>query len=154
MVDLLAAVPLVCATTLARGLGLAVKNAIGLLDSLLTAGVAVEVTHRAKCRLFGLAGLARLAAVVRQPERPELGRGRGQPPLIIAPTALPAPALPPLARIERQRFDYGELEAAIAHADQVTRQTRRALDALVRGNWAAAGQEMADRTRDTHKPAQ
>ena len=38
-----------------------------------------------------------------------------------------------VARIERQRFDYGELEAAIAHADQVTRETRRALDRLLRG---------------------
>ncbi len=81
VVDLLAAVPLLSATTLARGLGLAVKNAIGLLDSLVIAGVAVEVTHRAKRRLFGLKGLERLAAVVRPPERPEPGRGRGRPPL-------------------------------------------------------------------------
>jgi hypothetical protein len=133
VVDLLAAVPLVSATTLARGLSLAVKNAIGLLDSLVTAGVAVEVTHRSKRRLFGLKGLERLAAVVRPPDRPEPGRGRGQPPLIIEPSALPAP-LPPLTRIERQRFDYSELEAAMAYADQVTRETRRALDAFVSDN--------------------
>jgi hypothetical protein len=132
VVDLLAAVPLVSATTLARGLGLPVRTAIGLLESLVTAGVAVEVTHRAKRRLFGLVGLAPLAAVVRPPERPEPERGRGQPPLIVEELALQEAPLPPLTRIERQRFDYGELEAAIAHAEQATRQTRRALDALVR----------------------
>jgi hypothetical protein len=141
VVDLLAAVPLVSATTLARGLGLAVKTAIGLLESLVTAGVAVEVTHRAKRRLFGLVGLAPLAAVVRPPKRPEPGRGRGQPPLIVEPSELPEAPLPPLTRIERQRFDYGELEAAIAHAEQVTRESRRALDRLLRG--AARGQAAA-----------
>jgi hypothetical protein len=41
--------------------------------------------------------------------------------------------LPPLTRIDRQRFDYSEIEAAMAYADQVTRETRRALDALVTG---------------------
>jgi hypothetical protein len=34
---------------------------------------------------------------------------------------LPTP-LPPLARIERQRFDYSELEVVMAYADQVTRE--------------------------------
>jgi hypothetical protein len=130
VVDLLAAVPLVSATTLANGLGLAVKTAIGLLGSLVTAGVAVEVTRRAKRRLFGLAGLAPIAAVVRPRERPEPGRGRGEPPLITEPSALPLP-LPPLTRIERQRFDYSELEMAMAYADQVTREARHALDRLL-----------------------
>jgi len=151
-VDLLAALPLLSATTLARGLGLAVKNAIGLLDGLVAGGVAVEVTHRAKRRLFGLAGVAPLAAVVRPPERPDPGRGRGRPPLI-AETLAGAPApLPPLSRIERQRFDYSDLEAAMAHADQVTRDTRQALAMLVRGGSTApepgpaADSRGADRT--------
>jgi len=149
-VDLLAALPLVSATTLAKGLGLAVKNAIGLLDGLVAAGVVVEVTHRAKRRLFGLAGLAPLAAVVRPPARPE--RGRGRPPLIAeTPEAQTAP-LPPFSRIERQRFDYSDLEAAMAHADQVTRDTRQALAILVRGvptgsqPGSAANRRTADRT--------
>jgi hypothetical protein len=55
--DLLAAVPLLSATTHAKGLGLAIKNALRVLDGLVTAGVAVEVTHRSKRRLFGCLGL-------------------------------------------------------------------------------------------------
>ena len=57
-VDLLAATPLVSATSLAAGLGMAVKNAAALLDAFCAAGIAVEVTHRSARRLFGLAGLA------------------------------------------------------------------------------------------------
>jgi hypothetical protein len=138
VVDLLAAVPLVSATTLAKGLGLAVKTAIGLLESLVKAGVAVEVTHRSKRRLFGLKGLAPIAAVVRPPERAEPGRGRGRPPAFVGDPELPAALLPPLTRIDRQRFDYSELEAAMAYAEQVTRDSRRALDWLRCG--AARGQ--------------
>jgi hypothetical protein len=43
-VDLLAAAPVLSATTLARILGIAVKNAIRILDELLAAGTAIEVT--------------------------------------------------------------------------------------------------------------
>src|SRR5271156_3375040 len=49
-VDILAATPLISATTLAAGLGVAVKTAIRLLDSLVAVGVAVEVTRRSKRR--------------------------------------------------------------------------------------------------------
>jgi hypothetical protein len=38
---------------LATGLGPAIANAIRLLDGLAAAGLAVEVTHRSKRRLFG-----------------------------------------------------------------------------------------------------
>jgi hypothetical protein len=41
------------------------------LDGFVAAGVAVEVTHRSKRRLFGLAGLAPLRTVVRPPYRPD-----------------------------------------------------------------------------------
>ena len=57
---LLAATPVVSATTLAARLGIAVKNAIRLLDELVAADIAVEVTHRSRRRLFGLKGLAPL----------------------------------------------------------------------------------------------
>ena len=81
-IDILAAAPLASATTLAAGLGMAVKNAIALLIWFAEAGIAVEVTRRSKRRLFGLAGLAPLRDEVAPPRRPEPGRGRGRPPLI------------------------------------------------------------------------
>lgn len=57
-----AAAPLLSATSLAAGLGMAVNNAADLLDGFRAAGIAVEVTHRAKRRLVGLADLAPLGA--------------------------------------------------------------------------------------------
>jgi hypothetical protein len=132
-VDLLAAVPLVSATTLARVLDLAVKNAIRLLDGLVAIGVAVELTHRSKRRLFGLKAMAPLAEAVQPPYRPEPGRGRGRPPLPVEEAEVRPVPLPPLNPMERRAFDYSELEAAMTHLDQVLRQTRRSLDTLMRG---------------------
>lgn len=93
-VDLLAAAPLLSATSLALGLGMAVKNATVLLDGLADAGVAVEVTHRSKRRLFGLQGMAPLRDQVDPPRRPEPGRGRGRPPTWLTEKA-PTPPTPP-----------------------------------------------------------
>lgn len=130
-VDVLAAVPLLSATTLAGMLGIALKSAIRLLDELAAAGLAVEVTHRARRRLFGLAGMAPLREAVRPPSRPEPGRGRGRPPLRpAAETPTDPPPLPPLSPLQRQVFDYGDLQAGLAQLDRVLRRTRRSLDAL------------------------
>jgi hypothetical protein len=66
----MAAALLVSATSLGRTLGMAAKNAALLLDRFCTAGIAVEVTCRSKCRPFGLATLALLrAGVVRRTAR-------------------------------------------------------------------------------------
>jgi hypothetical protein len=134
-VDILAAAPLVSATSLAGGLGMAVKNAAALLARFCADGIAVEVTHRAQRRLFGLAGLAPLREAVVPPRRPEPGRRRGRPAVAMAgPAVNPAPDTPPpampLTPAERCAFDYGELEHWIAHAEQVIRQTRRVLDRM------------------------
>jgi mRNA-degrading endonuclease toxin of MazEF toxin-antitoxin module len=129
-VDVLAAMPLISATSLAAAVGIAVKNAIGLLDSLVAAGAAVEVTRRAKRRLFGLRGMAPLAEAVRPPYRPEPGRGRGRPMAIREEPEPSAGPLPPLSPIERRNFDCTDLERSLAELDQVMRRTRRALDAL------------------------
>ena len=128
-VDLLAAAPLVSASSLAAGLGMAVKNATLLLDDFCAAGIAVEVTHRSKRRLFGLTGLAPLRDVVRPPYRPEPGRGRGRPPLV-AEAAITVPALPPVPPLDRQPFDYSDLAHWITQMDQTIRQARRTLDRL------------------------
>jgi hypothetical protein len=130
-VDLLAAAPLVSARSLAAGLAMAVKNATLLLDDFCAAGIAIEVTHRAKRRLFGLTGLAPLRDVVRPPYRPEPGRGRGRPPLE-AEDAITLPALPsdPLTPIDRRPFDYSDLAHWMTQMDRSIRQARRALSAV------------------------
>ena len=128
-VDILAAAPLVSASSLAAGLGMAVKNAALLLDDFCAAGLAIEVTHRSKRRLFGLTGLAPLRDVVRPPYRPEPGRGRGRPPLA-AEEAITVPALPPVPPLDRQPFDYSDLAHGMTQMDQTIRQARRTLGAL------------------------
>lgn len=131
-VDLLAAAPVISATSLARILGIALKNAIRLLDQLCDAGIAVEVTHRSKRRLFGLATLAPLRDVVRPPYRPDPTRGRGRPPLRqrAAGAESAAPAMPPISPIERLDFDYQPLDEAMAHLDDVLRKARQSLNAI------------------------
>jgi hypothetical protein len=131
-VDVQAAVPLVSATSLAAGLGLAVKTAIRLLDGLVAAGATVEVTHRAKRRLFGLKGMAPLGDAVRPPYRPDPGRGRGRPPILPVEDDVVGPPVPPppLTPVERRAFDYSDLDHCMAHLDQTIRQTRRALQTL------------------------
>jgi hypothetical protein len=137
-IDLLAAAPLVSATTLAAGLGMAVKNAIQLLDDFRAAGVVVEVTHRSKRRLFGLIGLAPLREEVAPPRRPRPGRGRGRPrtekiddsPPLVQPAMLsPSPITP----IERRAFDYSDLNDAMALVEDAIRRARSGLDALLAG---------------------
>lgn len=50
MIDVLAATPIVSATSLARGLDIAVKTAAALLQDLTPRGIAIEVTRRTKRR--------------------------------------------------------------------------------------------------------
>jgi hypothetical protein len=131
-VDILAASPIVSATSLAAGLDMAIKNAARLLDEFCAMGIAVEVTHRSKRRLFGLAGLAPLRDQVAPPRRPEPGRGRGRPRLVpIEEPEAPLPPLPPVSRMERRAIDYSDLERWMRHADEVIRHSRRVLDQVV-----------------------
>jgi hypothetical protein len=127
-IDVLAAAPLVSATSLGRVLGMAVKNAAALLDRFCTDDIAIEVSHRAKRRLFGLAELAPLRDGVAPPRRPQPGRGRGRPPILeieAIPAEPPPEVLPPLTPLERRSLDYSGLEAAMAFADEAMRNARR-----------------------------
>jgi hypothetical protein len=150
-VDILAAAPLVSATSLAAGLGMAVKNAIMLLDQFCAGGVAVEVTHRSKRRLFGLTGLAPLRDEVAPPRRPEPGRGRGRPVSVIDDAEIPVqPPLAerPLSPMQRRDFDYSELDHWMTQTDQAIRKARHVLGQVAHG--IAAGQvptSMPDETR-------
>jgi hypothetical protein len=140
-IDILAATPLVSASTLAAGLGMAVNNAAALLESFCAGGIAVEVTHRSKRRLFGLAGLAPLRDGIAPPKRPMPGRGRGRPPIlpdddaVVPPPALPEPPFNPRGR---QDFDYGEIETWMVNTEQTIRRTRLTLAAIARREPPAA----------------
>jgi hypothetical protein len=141
-IDLLAVAPLISAPSLATGLGMAMKNALELLDGFCADGIAIEVTHRSRRRLFGLAGLAPLRDEVLPPRRPEPGRGRGRPPATLIdaerlPASLPPPEHP-ITLIERRSINYSELEGAMAHLELTIRDTRRTLDALARGEPVSA----------------
>jgi hypothetical protein len=139
-IDMLAAAPLISATSLAMGLGMAAKNALELLTGLCADEIVIEVTHRSKRRLFGLAGLAPLRDEISPPRRPEPGRGRGRPPTIQLEVEQPLAPPPerPMTPIERRAIDYGELEGAMAHLELTIRDTRRTLDVLTRGEPASA----------------
>jgi hypothetical protein len=148
-IDMLAAAPLISSKSLAIGLGMAVKNALELLTGLCGEGVVVEVTHRSKRRLFGLAGLAPLRDDVLPPYRPEPGRGRGRPPSIAVETE-PPPASPSsperaMTPIERRSIDYSELEGAMAHLELAIRDTRRRLDVLARAGVTQDHMDLAER---------
>jgi hypothetical protein len=105
-IDILAATPLLSATSLAKGLGMAANNAGLLLGRFVTEGTVIEVTHRSRRRLFGLAGLAPLREEVAPPYRSEPGRRPGRPRNDIPeePIPLPAPDLP-LGPIERASLE-------------------------------------------------
>jgi hypothetical protein len=103
--------------------------AVQTVTRLVAAWIAVEVTRRSKWRMFGIKGMALLADAVR-------------PPVVAAAedvVAGPAVPLPPLAAVERGAFDYRNLELGMAQLALVLRQTRRSLDALVRGTGVTTG---------------
>jgi len=141
-VDIMAAAPVVSATTLAQSLGIAVKNAAALLDGFVARGVAIEVTHRAKRRLFGLKHLAPLREEVAPPRRPVPGRRRGRPPRGASARvdtaqyseardpASPLTVGPALTPLDWEEFDFTDLDRWMREADQAIRRTKAALDRL------------------------
>lgn len=129
-VDVLAASPLLSATTLARALGMSVKCAGELLDRFVAEGIVIEVTHRAARRLFGLAGLAPLRDVVQPPPRPDPGRRRGRPHLeIVEESEVETVPVSPQIPLDRAVFDYTDLDAAMAQLDVTIKETQRKLQA-------------------------
>ncbi len=127
-VDVMAATPLISATTLGGAIGMSIKSATDLLDRFVAAQIVVEVTHRSARRLFGLAGMAPVREATAVPRRPLPGRRRGRPrhDAIVEEPVLLTP-LVPVTRFERPAIDYGALEAAMAHCDAVVRTTRSRL---------------------------
>ncbi len=142
-VDVMAATPLISATTLARAIGMSIKCTTELLDRFVVSEIAVEVTHRSARRLFGLAEMAPVRAATTAPRRPIPGRGRGRPRSedfqeeLVAPTA----SLPPMSRFERPVIDYAALDAAMLECERVIRSTRRSLDGLRQPGFATKQNE-------------
>jgi hypothetical protein len=136
-VDILAAAPLVSATSLGQALGMATKNTTRLLEGFVVLGIAREVTHRSKRRLYGLKHLAPLREAAAAPRRPLPGRRPGRPSaaslgaLAAAAedpsTAAPLAPSPPLPRLQREEFEFGELDRWLDIADQAIRRTQRIL---------------------------
>jgi hypothetical protein len=140
-IDMLAAAPLLSATSLAQVLGIAIKNAIRLLDGFVVLGVATEVTHRSRRRLYGLKHLAPLRKAAAPPRRPQPGRRPGRPNAVptidrdgdfeeMPPILAPSPPLPPLARRE---FDFCDLDRLLDLTDQAIRRAQRVLGEHARG---------------------
>jgi hypothetical protein len=144
-VDVMAAAPVVSATSLARGLGIAVKNAAGLLDSFVARGIAIEVTHRSKRRLFGLTHLAPLREEALPPRRArrsgesthrgEVARWSGvtAPGMKYSDAGDRAPPLRQrlaLSRLEKKEFELTGLDDWMREADQVIRRSQAILDRL------------------------
>jgi hypothetical protein len=138
-IDVLAAAPLLSATSLGQALGMATKNATRLLEGFVVLGIASEVTHRSKRRLYGLKHLAPLREAAAPPRRPLPGRRPGRPSAAsvaataagsestpaIASLLAPSPPLPPL---EWREYEFGELDRWLDLADQAIRRAQHLLE--------------------------
>jgi hypothetical protein len=132
-VDLLAATPLLSATTLGKALGMSVKCAGEMLDRFVAEGIVIEVTHRSARRLFGLTALAPLRDIVQPPRRSDPNQRRGRPYLEVVeePPVAEISLMPSQALLERPVFDYTDLDAAMAQLDVTIKETRRKLQAVL-----------------------
>ena len=136
-VDVLAAAPVISAPMLASALGIAPKNAGRLLESFTLLGIAVEVTHRSKRRLYGLKYLAPLREATQPARSGQItARGRGRPPATGVATretvaSDPVPTriapFPPLSRVSVDEFEFAELDGWMAAADAAIRRVQAAL---------------------------
>jgi hypothetical protein len=138
-IDILAAAPLVSATSLGQGLGMATNNATQLLDGFVGLGIVSEVTLRAKRRLYGLKHLAPLRAAAAPPRHPVSGRRPGRPSTAsladdadVAQMAAPLPPSPPLPPLERRTFEFSELDRWLDLTDQAIRRVERVLELQVK----------------------
>jgi len=131
-IDVLAAAPLLSATTLAGAIGMSIRRAIDLLEGFVRDDLVVEVTHRAKRRLFALRGLSPMRDEILPPRRPEPGRRPGRPRNDEAEAEVPKQisSAAPLSPLQRGVFDYSVLEESMDHLESVIRRTRQSLGTL------------------------
>lgn len=120
-IDIIAAHPVISATTLAARLSVSVQAACVLLERFVERGLVVDVTRRSTRRLFALKDFASLRESVRKPRKPLSGRKRGRPRTseIMDPQeddVMEDVVFPPLPRWQP---DFSELEAAMKQAESV-----------------------------------
>jgi hypothetical protein len=136
-IDILAAAPLVSATTLGQALGIATNNATRLLDGFVGLGIVSEVSQRAKRRLYGLKHLAPLRDAAAAPRRPLPGRRPGRPRAASgvadasgagADIGVPLVPSPPLLPLERQQFDFSDIDRLLDLTDQAIRRAQSVLE--------------------------
>ena len=136
-IDILAAAPLVSPTTLGQALDIATNNATRLLDGFVGLGIASEVSHRAKRRLYGLKYLTPLRDATAPPRRPLPGRHPGRPRTAsvgedasgeVADIGFPLAPSPPLLPLERHKFDFSDIDRLLDLTDQAIRRTQRVLE--------------------------
>jgi hypothetical protein len=118
-IDIIAAHPVISATTLAARLSISVQAACVLLGRFVERGLVVDVTWRSARRLFALKDLAPLRESVQKPCRPLDGRKLGRPrvnEIVVQEEEDPIEnATPQLC--PRWHPDFSELEAAMAFVD-------------------------------------
>ena len=149
-VDILAAAPIVSATSLAGGLDIAVKNASALLDAFVGRGIAIEVTHRSKRRLFGLKHLAPFRDTAAPPHRAlrrlgyaALVRARGVDDADLPDTAPRAAEPLQFTPLERKEFEFNDLDDWMREADQLIRRSQAVLDSLAQARRASPRSDAA-----------
>jgi predicted transcriptional regulator len=133
-VDILAATPLLSATSLAAAVGMSIKSATALLDELRSQGVVIEVSHRTKRRLYALPTMAPFRDVALPRSRRQPGRGRGRPREILQEEVLvqlPSPAPVFHEPLPSFSVNYSDLDRAMAQADEANRRARAFLSSFL-----------------------
>ncbi|GAB3587007.1 hypothetical protein [Acetobacter peroxydans] len=121
-IDIIAAHPVISATTLAARLSVSVQAACVLLERFVERGLVVDVTRRSARRLFALKDLAPLREAVGVREKTVPGRKRGRPRVeeegypVDQDAVLPEGLFRPLPRWQA---NFSELEAAMKAVDSL-----------------------------------
>lgn len=119
-IDVIAAHPVISATTLAARLSMSIKAACQLLERFVENGLIVEVTHRSARRLFALRDMSPLRETVQPRAKVVAGRKRGRPRASAIEDDMNVEntgSVQDFRPLERWTPDYSELEAAMAGID-------------------------------------
>lgn len=121
-IDIIAAHPVISATTLAARLSVSVQATCVLLERFVKRGLVVDVTRRSVRRLFALKDLVPLREAVGLRGKPVAGRKRGRPRLGEESDPVDqnsSSAEGPFQPLPRWQADFSELETAMKQAESV-----------------------------------